>query len=125
VLQKDGNALFEHLDHTEVYFPMISRTDPQAFFCAPPQAVRPKSDVIPRLFKTAHAQPVALFGNNWPSPLQAQLASKSKELQAARAEIDSLQQKLHIATNSKEKSDGEVAQLRVSGSFPPIKFEYT
>jgi hypothetical protein len=42
VSRKHFKAIFEGLDPEEHYFPMVSRTDPQAFFGHPPQSVRPK-----------------------------------------------------------------------------------
>jgi hypothetical protein len=40
---KDSRAVFDGLDHQEKYFPMVARTDSQAFFAPPPNAVCPKA----------------------------------------------------------------------------------
>jgi hypothetical protein len=43
VSQKDFKALFKELDPQEEYFPMVSRTDANAFFGLPPKSVRPNA----------------------------------------------------------------------------------
>ena len=40
---KDSKAVFHGLDHEEKYFPMVARTDSQAFFARPANAVCPKA----------------------------------------------------------------------------------
>jgi hypothetical protein len=40
---KDSRAVFHGLDHEEKYFPMVARTDSQAFFAPPANAVCPKA----------------------------------------------------------------------------------
>jgi hypothetical protein len=43
VPQKDSRAVFQNLSDTETYFPLVSRTDDQAFYGVPPCALRPKA----------------------------------------------------------------------------------
>ena len=43
VSQKEFKATFTRLNHEEDYFPMVSRTDPQAFYGLPPKGLRPKA----------------------------------------------------------------------------------
>jgi hypothetical protein len=46
VMLKDSTAVFQGLSHEEEYFPMVARTDSQAFFALPPKALRPSAPVI-------------------------------------------------------------------------------
>jgi hypothetical protein len=48
VSQKDCNAIFSNLSHDEMYFPMVARTEPEAFFGIPPKEVRPKAPEVVR-----------------------------------------------------------------------------
>jgi hypothetical protein len=43
---KDSEATFQGLSHEEDYFPMVARTDSQAFFALPPKSIRPDALVI-------------------------------------------------------------------------------
>ena len=42
---KESRAVFSGLNHEEEYFPMVSRTDIQAFFALPPKPLRPNAPV--------------------------------------------------------------------------------
>lgn len=43
---KDGEATFHSLDYEDEYFPMVARTDSQAFFAQPPKPLHPDAPVI-------------------------------------------------------------------------------
>jgi hypothetical protein len=57
---KDRRAVFLGLDHEEEYFPMLARTDSQAFFALPPEAISPRApklaplDRVPAQNPTSH-----------------------------------------------------------------------
>lgn len=55
---KDWRAVFHGLNHEEEYFPMVARTDVQAFFALPPNPIRPKASGVnlPQTF-TSPARP--------------------------------------------------------------------
>lgn len=77
-MQTDGTALFQGLNHSKYYFPMVSRTDPQAFFGATPESVRPRSHAI----QPEDVQPASTSSNDELGGVKSKLTSKAKELQA-------------------------------------------
>jgi hypothetical protein len=64
VSQKDCNAIFSNLSHDEEYFPMVARTEPEAFFGTPPppppKEIRPKAPEVVRSSQSS----LSIFGNN-------------------------------------------------------------
>jgi hypothetical protein len=66
---KDSSVTFHDLDHTQEYFPMVSRTVPQSFFASPPSAVLPKPPQITCLTLDPAVTPLELSTQVTPNNL--------------------------------------------------------
>jgi hypothetical protein len=122
VSQRLFKATFKGLDCRKRYFPMVSRTDAQAFFGLPPKGVLPKGRdvmVAKKSAKLAHQSPQV---RSW-SPFleisladkvpqsdktitisQIELGAKDNEVEKLKAEVDALRKEL---TSSKEKYEAQ------------------
>jgi hypothetical protein len=61
VSQKDCNAIFSNLSHDEEYFPMVARTEPEAFFGISPKEIRPKAPEVIRSVITSGASNLGML----------------------------------------------------------------